>query len=375
MTRHAASLTSLLFLVSSLPAAPEAPAPRPAGGRMADLVERLGSPDYVTRELATRELELVGPLALPALQKALSASADGEVVRRAGLIASRIEKRLADDKALAPTLVTLPADRALAEVLADLSRQTGYQVRLTGQADSKRVYSFKAGRRTFWDAVEHVCRTADLQIASVGGFAAQGASPSPAVPGMTPGVPGVMPPIDVRRQRYGRPMPDPANPTNAIVLEPRRGARRPGANVGAVRLETLPLPPGTPGLDGVTALVQVWAEPKLRWEQTRGVRVRQARDDRGQALAPDLTAESALAAHVVDGNGMFVNGGGALVINGGNVVIQGNVRFQGNVVIQNGNLIVNGETPEGATTPGSFVPNAMQAVVRLQAGERPSDWR
>src|SRR5262245_47976149 len=106
-------------LLAGEPPKPSAPA---------ELVTKLGSDEFREREAASRRLAELGPAALDALRPACR-SEDPEVARRARELVGRIERWAANEKTLAPTLVELTADNApLADVLADLSKQTGYAV-------------------------------------------------------------------------------------------------------------------------------------------------------------------------------------------------------------------------------------------------------
>jgi hypothetical protein len=67
-------MTLILTLLLSLAQDPD---------RIQDLIRKLGSEDYATREQATRELEKIGKSARPALQKAAEESEDPEVRQRA----------------------------------------------------------------------------------------------------------------------------------------------------------------------------------------------------------------------------------------------------------------------------------------------------
>lgn len=480
MTRHLTAFVSLFALTGSLLAVDVAPSPRPVYRPVSVLAPLLGSPDWVERDAASVELEKIGPAALPALRTVVENTTDGEVLRRGRLLITRLEKRLADEKALAPTMVELNGKfSSIQEAVAELSKQSGYTVTFTSSShrEYKRVI-LNTGKVVFWDAIEQLCDAADLQIAAVGPFSAPRtkivgtptiqtntvsdveiqplAPPVPkanptaaieqlkkdlekiaqsrkevakevnatakareaelekiqaeaqarlkdlerqlavqkaigdqvAVPG--PGKPAAAPlPLPapgaigqqiqaIQPAKGPPPPPTLAGPSTAIVLEPRVGAKRPSANFGAVRLEAMAMPDGAAVQDAVAVLVQVWAEPKLQWQQTRSIRVRQARDDNDQALAANMIDALASGPLVIDGNGiqMIQNVNGGVIINngGGRVVINGNV--QGQIIVNNGQVIIQGGNVTTGTqtlpTP-SFAPNARQSVVKLQPGEKSSD--
>jgi uncharacterized protein (TIGR03067 family) len=69
--------------------------PPPTQSAISRLIEQLGSPSFPEREAASRSLETIGDKALPALQKAKTAS-DAEVRRRAGRIFRRVIEDLTE---------------------------------------------------------------------------------------------------------------------------------------------------------------------------------------------------------------------------------------------------------------------------------------
>jgi len=458
MSRSAVALAALAMLTASVVAVPTAPAPRPAFRPVATLIQALGSPDFAEREAASHELDLVGPPALPDLQREIAKTADREVFRRVSQLLARLEKRLADEQALAPKMVEIRAvDESLERIVADLSKQTGYEVLVSVPA--KKV-SLKTGLVTFWDAIEQLNEAAELQIASVGGtkaaktpVASSGAitpttlSDRVVEPLVRPNPPAADPVKDaatkleqlkkdfekvakaredvakevnatararaaalekIKAEMEARlreaqrelelrkkgtvpppaapvakaaeipapgvsapPLPIARNPANSIVLEPRIGAKRPATNFGAVRLEAMPMPASAAVPDAVAAMVQVWAEPRLQWQQARGVRIRQAHDAHGQALLANADSAIATGPTVIDGNGIQVvrnvNGGVVIINNGGgNVVINGQIN--GQVIVNNGNVILNNGTSASGTAP-----NPRQVVVKLQPGEKETD--
>jgi hypothetical protein len=451
MTHTPAAVASVLLLAGSLLAVADPPAADPPAA--ARLVEKLGDADFHAREAATQRLEELGPAALDALRAACR-SDDPEVARRAGELVGRIERRAANERVLAPTVVELAAaDARLDAVLADLSKQSGYGLGLGGpkggELAAKKV-TLKTGKVPFWEAVRAVCDAADLQVASVGGFVAPGGSgsvsvaPSPlplgqAMPGgfgqpllgmpqpapvplfraipAPPAVPlpaplapvppkpakdgpGAMAPpgkgglaatlararaeqvkaaLAAERQaaivrlaqlqaavpqqaqppvlipnglgpigpvfESGRPaMPSAAG--TGVVLEARTGPKRPAAVYGAVLVEAFAVPTAAAAPDSLAALLQVWPEPRLNWEQARGVKVTRAADDGGRPLAADTTpAEPPLL--YADRRAQMVRrlgGGGVVVFNADGAVL-------------------------APALPG-FTPNARQVVVKLKPGER-----
>jgi hypothetical protein len=266
-------LCPLVILVSSLVSGDESL----QTDSIQELIEQLGSVEFAEREIAMKRLEELGPVALDALRLACQ-SENPEIARRSQELVRKVERKLANEKALAPTLVELDVrEQPLDRVLADLSRQAGYEVVLGGsglQALASHKVTFSTdGKKPFWTAVLSICEVEGLQIACVGGFLAPGSLMSlrgPTQPG-------------VRR---------PNDPTRAIVLEPRhpKSPRRPAYVHGAVLIEAFPFPtPATGSTRGI--LLQVWPEPRLNWEAATGVKVAKAID----AADKQLVAETAIA--------------------------------------------------------------------------------
>lgn len=357
MTRRTLAVAVLLASPLAAPGGPPAP------DTLARLIEQLGSDDFAEREAASKRLAGLGPAALADIRTAC-ASPDPEVARRARDLAAGIGRRVENEKTLAPTLVDLAAaDTPLDAVLADLSKQSGYQVVLGGlkaeDLATKRV-TLKTGRVAFWDAVKVVSDAAGLQVASVGGFTAPGSlpytyrspngalgvnraqqlgadrPPPPAGPG-----PIAKPIEEFKRSAFAvRTAP---LPNESVVLEARDvGKLRPWASYGAVAVEVFPLPTPPPGADAAWSLLQVWPEPKLSWRETRAVSVRRAADEHEQALRalPHVPAPATM-------------------------VIRGRA-FNGNVMIQN-----DGFSPTPAAFP-TFQPNVRQSAVKFKAAEKPS---
>src|SRR4051812_38123473 len=98
-----------------------APPPRPD---VAKLLEGLAARDFHDRDAAQKALAELGVEALPALQKARG-SADPEVRRRLDELIPPLARKLA----LSPKLITLHmVNRPIRDILAELSRQTGYKI-------------------------------------------------------------------------------------------------------------------------------------------------------------------------------------------------------------------------------------------------------
>jgi hypothetical protein len=317
---RAAAIPALLLAAA-------AAAQPPAADDPARLVGRLNHPDYHEREAATRRLEEIGPPALDAL-RAGCRSEDPETVRRAAEVLRKVERRAANEKALAPTRVELDAaDRHLNAVLADLSKQAGCEVVLAApkpeELELRKVTVSTGGKVPFWEAVLKVCDAGRLRVAGSGGFVAPGATPY----------------TSRAYSKGGRVAPD---ARKAVVLEDRGDApRRPAGVYGAVLVEALPLAAAG---DRPVALFQVWPEPRLTWEATTGVKVVRATDPAGGRLA----AEPAEARP------------------------GGPVGADGLVLVRNpdGSASLVRDTGPAFELAGAFRPNARQAVVRLKSAEK-----
>lgn len=305
--------------------------PAPPASDAARLVRLLGSDDFNEREEAMKRLDELGADALDAVRAGLK-SDDPEVVRRCQELLRQIERRVGNDRTLTPTLVELEArDQPLDGVLEALSRQARWSVVLGGTRPEewaqRRVTVATGGKVPFWEAVLKVCEAADLQVAVANGVLAPGAMPY-----------------------LGRPRPGVrvAPPHAALVLEPRGEAkRRPAAVHGAALIEAVPFPRDTaPGLASV--LLQVWPEPRLRWEETTAARVVKAVEPDGSLLAAEhLPAGSSDVPRTADGLVLVRNADGSVTL----------LR----------------DTGDAFQLPGAFRPHPWQAVVRFKsARERPA---
>ncbi len=327
--RSPARLASLPTLVLLLALGTFAREPAPPASDAARLVRLLGSDDFNEREEAMRRLDQLGADALDAVRAGLK-SDDPEVVRRCQELLRQIERRLGNERTLTPTLVELEArDQPLDSVLEVLSRQVRWPVVLGGNRPEewaqRRVTVATGGKVPFWEAVLKVCEAADLRVAVANGVLAPGATPY-----------------------LGRPRPGvrTAPPHAALVLEPRgESRRRPAAVHGAVLIEAVPFPRDTPpGLASV--LLQVWPEPRLRWEETTTARVVKAVEPDGSLLAADyLPADSSDVRRTADGLVLVRNADGSVTL----------LR----------------ETGDAFLSPAAFRPHPWQAVVRFKSAREP----
>jgi hypothetical protein len=143
-----------------------APPPRPmTPAALTGLVEQLGDRDFRAREAAERLLHAQGAVALPLLRKALG-HRDPEVRRRAMRMVPGMEHALL----VAPRRFTLIVEnKPLPAVLDELSKASGYKVInnngiVPGAKANEPRYSFRFLNTTFWDAVDQVCRAANMNV-------------------------------------------------------------------------------------------------------------------------------------------------------------------------------------------------------------------
>jgi hypothetical protein len=273
-------------------AARPAPAAETASARVVRLIERLGSTAFAEREQAGRELEGIGPAALPELRRAVSGD-DPEVRRRAESLVRRLEAQELARKLLTPTHVRLVyKDTPLREALEDLERRTGTQYVLNdpdGRLAERRV-SLDTGDTTVWEAVDQFCRRA--------GLAESAPSAGGGVPMSRRGIPvapGGMPPVQVQQVQVNgalvtRTFAVHTTPTGPVNLVDGKGQAPPTHYAGAVRVRALP--PDSPGAAAVArhagdlaVALEATPEPHLAWVGAVSVHVERAVDDAGQQLA------------------------------------------------------------------------------------------
>ena len=109
---------------------------QPAAPSIDDLIRRLGSSSFQERQAAAKALDAQGPLALPALQKAVAES-DIEVRRRAIALYRQIDKRISTARLLtAKPLKVSYKEAPVLDVVNDLALKTGYAIRVEGDRAS-----------------------------------------------------------------------------------------------------------------------------------------------------------------------------------------------------------------------------------------------
>jgi hypothetical protein len=160
MTRRLACFLLPLCLFGSAVNGQDAGNPEPTPASV--LVEQLGSRDFRIREEASKSLIAQGAGVLPALRKALG-HPDFEVRRRAEQIITQVQ----DAAALAPKQVSLHLrQRPAKEALAELARQTGYQVVLLQDSPErdKEVFNFDFDRVPFWEGLHRVSEASGIVL-------------------------------------------------------------------------------------------------------------------------------------------------------------------------------------------------------------------
>src|SRR6266852_301310 len=116
------------------------------------LVKKLASGNYAEREKAAAQLKAQGTKILPALQKEL---AQGNLELEAKRRLQELVTSLEASKALEPKRVTLTGKRTLAQIAAEIKKQTGMEVRAEDQ-DEDRTYSIEVKDLPFWQALEKI---------------------------------------------------------------------------------------------------------------------------------------------------------------------------------------------------------------------------
>ncbi len=132
------------------------------------LAERLDHRDYHTRESAGRQLEALGEAAVSPLKQVI-ATGSPEAVRRAESLLRRITARLKNEKAIAPTLVTLDfRDAGFGAVVDAIRKQTGYKLEIAGDVLlARKKVTIRVTNRPFWEAVESLKGQLDLSVLEV----------------------------------------------------------------------------------------------------------------------------------------------------------------------------------------------------------------
>jgi hypothetical protein len=154
-------LAALLCLGLALPASAAAPPPPPPWQPAVErLITQLGDPDHRRRDEAERRLRAEGVRVVPLLRKALGRP-DAELRRRA----LRLIPILETEALLAPRRLTLAVTaKPLPAILAEISRQTGYKVQYYPASPVAEAYTCDFKDVTFWEAIDRLCREANLVV-------------------------------------------------------------------------------------------------------------------------------------------------------------------------------------------------------------------
>ncbi len=157
-----AALLSLALIIRGNAAAPaDKTAALRAAPTMDRLIDQLGDTDYRKRDEAARLLEAEGIKVVPALKKALG-HPDAEVRRRAYNLIPQLETAAF----VAPRRVTLRmSNKPLRAIFDEMTKQTGYKIEFwTAPNNAQQTYSCDFKDTTFWQALDHMCRDANLVL-------------------------------------------------------------------------------------------------------------------------------------------------------------------------------------------------------------------
>jgi hypothetical protein len=141
------------------------PVQTPAEREIARLVQQLGDSQFIKREAAFQELKQRGPVALPALRKALKSN-DAEIRRRAEELVPILEKRADSERVLTPSKIKFGCkEKPLGDVLKDLNKQTNYRFQIAekDKALAERKITLATEELPFWDALDRLCQQARVQ--------------------------------------------------------------------------------------------------------------------------------------------------------------------------------------------------------------------
>ncbi len=127
---------------------------------IARLIDQLNDKDYRIRASATKTLAERGPILLPSLRQAMTTTSAPEARARLQKLIQSLETHMI----FSPKLITLDVEnKLLSEVIADISKQTDYQLTMYGVGRDLRV-TIKADKLPFWQVVDRVCQDVGLSL-------------------------------------------------------------------------------------------------------------------------------------------------------------------------------------------------------------------
>jgi hypothetical protein len=295
------------------------------GDRVERLLDQLASSRFAERDRAMKELEALGPTALPALRLALK-SPDAEVRQRVELLVRKLENQELAAKLLTARKVRLNVkDVTVAEAVAELARLTGYPIHLVVEPAGRKV-TLDTGETTFWDAVDQLAQQAGLMETTTSV--------------LRPGTKGVG-----KGQAKGtiqriNPVPD-----HGVILTAGEAPAVPTVQAGSIRIRLIKV---TPVGGDVDITFEVAGEPCLVGLAAAGLpRIDKCLDEKDHRLASVLPPVDKTAK--ADDYGDVVRGAVANAAVG--------------VVKINGQVISNGPTVPQPTGP-------FEVTVRLRRGDK-----
>jgi hypothetical protein len=131
----------------------------------AELVKRLGSGSFAERERAAKELDRLGELALPSLEKA-SQGDDVETQRRATALMRRIEERVMGRSLLQATPMRFRyQNESIHDALRDIEKRTSLKLGWPDYDWTRRKITVDTGTLPFWQAWAEFCKQASIHEA------------------------------------------------------------------------------------------------------------------------------------------------------------------------------------------------------------------
>ena len=122
-------------------------------GELSRIVEQLGSPIFMDREEASRQLSLASPEIRTRLEILLARCEDPEARRRLEAIIAALKR----NELIQPTKVTLFVKNIGAKsAFQELARRTGYLIRTDGLHNNQPVHSFNLVDVPYWQAVDQI---------------------------------------------------------------------------------------------------------------------------------------------------------------------------------------------------------------------------